>query len=82
LYWKKATKAGALASLWTGVLTSLFCMVFLHKAEAAPIGICKALFGKDVLIAIGQWPSVDPIVFALPLSTVAIILVSMLSKKQ
>ena len=34
LFWKKATKEGALASLWTGALASLFAMLFLHKAEA------------------------------------------------
>ena len=81
LYWKKATKAGALASIWTGAMTSLFCMVFLHRAEAAPIGICKALLGRDVLIDVYPWFAVDPIIFALPLSTVAIILVSLLGKK-
>jgi len=82
LYWKKATKAGALASLWTGAMTSLFCMVFLHKAEAAPIGICKALFGRDILVDVYPWFAVDPILFALPLSTAAIILVSIFWKKS
>jgi SSS family solute:Na+ symporter len=82
LYWKKATKTGALASLWTGALTSVFCMLFLHRAEAAPIGICNALFGKAVLIDAYPWPLIDPIIFALPLSTVAIILVSLWKKKN
>ena len=80
LYWKKATRKGALASLWTGALASVFCMVFLHRAEAAPIGICKALFGTDVLIDLYPWYAVDPIVFALPLSTAAIIVVSLLTR--
>ena len=82
LYWKKATKTGALASLWTGALASVFCMVFLHRAESAPIGICKALIGRDVLIDIYPWFAIDPLVFALPLSTAAIILVSVFGKKQ
>jgi len=81
LYWEKATKTGALASLWTGALASLFCMIFLHRAEAAPIGICKALFGRDVLIDVYPWFAVDPIVFALPLSTAAIIIVSLWKRK-
>ena len=81
LYWKKATRTGALASLWTGALTSVFCMVFLHRAESAPIGICKALLGRDVLIDVYPWFAVDPIVFALPLSTAAIILVSLWKKE-
>ncbi|MDL2309956.1 sodium:solute symporter family protein, partial [Parabacteroides sp. OttesenSCG-928-B22] len=41
LYWKKATRQGALASLGVGAFASIFCMVFLHKAEAAPIGLCN-----------------------------------------
>ena len=81
LYWKKATKAGATASLWTGAMTSLFCMVFMHRAESAPIGICKALFGRDVLIDVYPWFAVDPLIFALPLSTIAIIVVSLSGKK-
>lgn len=62
LYWKKATKAGALASLWTSGLVSLFAMLFLHKAEAVPVGLCKALFGKEVLIDIYPWYVIDPII--------------------
>ncbi|MDL2255586.1 sodium:solute symporter family protein [Parabacteroides sp. OttesenSCG-928-K15] len=82
LYWKKATRQGALASLWVGAIASLFCMVFLHKAEAAPIGVCKFLFGKDVLIDIYPWFAIDPIVFALPLSVLTIIGVSLAMQKK
>ena len=82
LYWKGATRTGAIASLWTGALASAFCMIFLHKAEAAPIGICKALLGRDVLIDIYPWFAIDPIVFALPLSSAAIILVSLWKKEN
>ncbi len=79
LYWKRATRRGALASLWTGTLASLFCMVFMHEKESAALGICKAIFGRDVLIEAYPFPLIDPIVFALPLSIIAIIVVSMLS---
>ncbi|MDR1561723.1 MAG: sodium:solute symporter family protein [Dysgonamonadaceae bacterium] len=82
LYWKKANRTGALASLWTGALASFICMVFLHRAEAAPIGICKALTGRDVLIDIYPWFAVDPIVFALPLSVVAMIAGTYLGKRK
>lgn len=82
LYWKNATRQGAIASLWVGGLASLFCMVFLHKAEAAPIGLCKALFGKDVLIDIYPWFAIDPIIFALPLSVLTIVIVSLLTREK
>ena len=82
LYWKKTTRTGALASLCIGLFTSLFCMLFLHKAEAVPIGLCRMLTGKDVLIETYPWFAVDPIVFALPISIITIVVVSLLSKPQ
>jgi len=82
LYWKGATRQGALASLWVGGLASLFAMLFLHKAEAAPVGLCKALFGQDVLIDVYPWHAIDPILFALPLSAITIVLVSLATQKK
>ncbi|MDR3267134.1 MAG: sodium:solute symporter family protein [Tannerella sp.] len=82
LYWKKATRQGAIASLWVGVFVSLFMMVFVHKAEAVPVGICRALTGKDVLIDIFPWFAIDPIVFALPVSILTIIVVSLMTQHK
>ncbi|MDH6312553.1 SSS family solute:Na+ symporter [Parabacteroides sp. PFB2-10] len=82
LYWKKATRQGALASLGVGAFASIFCMVFLHKAEAAPIGLCNWLFGKEVLIDVYPWFAIDPIVFALPLSVLTIIIVSLTTQRK
>lgn len=82
LYWKGATRQGALVSLWVGGLASLFAMLFLHKAEAAPVGLCKALFGQDVLIDVYPWHAIDPILFALPLSAITIVLVSLATQKK
>lgn len=79
---KKATKEGALASLWTGALASLFAMLFLHKAEAGAVGLCNMLSGRDVLIDIYPWFAIDPILFALPLSTVAMVLTSLITYKK
>lgn len=82
IFWKKATKEGALASLWTGALASLFAMLFLHKAEAGAVGLCNMLSGRDVLIDIYPWFAIDPILFALPLSTVAMVLTSLITYKK
>ena len=73
LYWKKTSKEAALASLWVGLLASLFAMLFLHKADAAPIGLCNLLTGHDTLIDTFPWFAIDPILFALPLSVITII---------
>ena len=82
LYWKKATKQGVMASLWVGTLGSAFALIFLHQKEAAAMGICKFLFGKDVLIETYPFPVIDPILFALPLSILAIVVVSLLTGQK
>ncbi len=82
LYWKKATRQGVLISLIAGSATSIFSMLFLHKAEAAPIGLCRMLTGKDVLIDVYPWFVIDPIVFALPVSIITIIVASLLTQSR
>ena len=82
LYWKKATRQGAMASLWTGASVSLFAMLFRHRAEAKPIGLCQMLTGKEVLIDTYTWFVIDSILFALPLSIPAIVIVSLMTQPK
>jgi SSS family solute:Na+ symporter len=82
LFWKGVTKQGAIASLWTGALVSLFVMLFMHKAEAVPFGVCKLLFGKDFLIEAYPWSLVDPILISFPLSMIVIFVVSKLTQSK
>ncbi|HII06282.1 MAG TPA: sodium:solute symporter family protein [Methanotrichaceae archaeon] len=77
LFWKRATKAGAIAGLVVGTFVSLFWLVFVHQKEAAALGIAKMVLGRDVLITSMPWPVVDPIVVALPLAFVATVAVSL-----
>ncbi|OPY43382.1 MAG: sodium/panthothenate symporter [Methanosaeta sp. PtaU1.Bin016] len=81
LYWRGATRFGAIAGMITGTLVTVFWYMFIHKAEAAPLGICKMLFGRDVLIAQMPWPVVDPIVVALPLAFLVTVAASLVTKK-
>ena len=46
------------------------------------MGICKALFGRDVLIEAYPFPVIDPILFALPLSVMAIVVVSWVTGRK
>jgi len=80
LFWKRATKEGAIAGLVVGTLTSLFWLILVHKKEAAALGISKALFGTDTLITSMPWPVVDPLVVALPLALAVTIIVSLMTK--
>jgi SSS family solute:Na+ symporter len=82
LYWRGVTRAGAIAGLLTGTFLTVFWYLFIHKAEAVPLGICKMLLGRDVLITQMPWPVVDPIVVALPVAMLVTIAVSLGTKKM
>lgn len=76
LYWKRATKAGAIASIVTGYSVSILGFVFLHVKESAPFGIAKALFGRDALLPF-PWTHVDPLFYALPAAALVFVIVSL-----
>jgi transporter, SSS family len=82
LYWKKVTAKGAMASMVTGLCVSLIGLLFLHKAEAQSVGLCKALFGKDYLTESYPFYMIDPIIYAFPLSILTIYVVSLLTQKN
>ncbi len=77
LYWRRATRIGVWVSIAVGVGASLTGLVFLHRKESAALGICRALFDCDELISCYPMPFVDPFVYALPLSVVALVVVSL-----
>ena len=79
LYWRRATRAGVWSAIAVGAGVSAFGLLFLHKKESALLGICKLLTGKTELISAHPWPYVDPFVYALPLSMVTLIVVSLLT---
>lgn len=78
LYWPRATKAGAIASMLVGSVTSLFLLGFIYAKGAASLGISKALFGKATLAGF-PWTVVDPIVIALPLAAITMVGVSLVT---
>ena len=67
-----ATKA-ALSSMVTGAVIWFVWIAFFHAAEAKPLGLCQAIFGKVTQLG-PPWTAVDPIVIALPVSLVVMIL--------
>ena len=80
LYWKRVTKAGAIAGLVAGFLSSLFWLLFGFKKSAEAVGISQALTGKSVVVTTLPWPTVDPIIIALPIAIIATIVVTYLTK--
>lgn len=78
LFSKRITRAGAVASMLVGFSVSLFWLLFIKAKEAGAIGLVKTVTGgKSSLVEDAlNWPSVDPIIVALPLSILAAIVVS------
>ncbi|WP_261130756.1 sodium:solute symporter family protein [Bacillus sp. Marseille-Q3570] len=77
LFWKGATRAGATYSIVTGFTASILGFLFFHQKEAAAFGISKAIFGKETVLAF-PWTHVDPLFYALPLSAIVFVVISLL----
>jgi SSS family solute:Na+ symporter len=82
LFWRRATRAGALASMIVGMLVSLFWLLLVKSKEAAAIGLVQQVTGgkTSILAAYPNWPVVDPVVVALPLAVLTLVLVSAFTK--
>jgi solute:Na+ symporter, SSS family len=82
LYCRWVTRAAVKASMATGLAVSAFWLVFVKDAEAQALGICNALFGvRSLAVNNPNWPVVDPLVIALPLSAIVLIAVSLFTKR-
>ncbi len=77
LFWRKATKKGALAGMFTGFGLSLLWLGFFQVKISGALGICKALFGTPSLIINSPWAGVDSIIIAFPLAIIVTIVVSL-----
>jgi solute:Na+ symporter, SSS family len=80
LYWKGATKAGAVSGMIVGVLSSVIWMLFIHTSTSAGLRISNFIFGVDGLLPY-PWSAVDPIFIAFPLAFIVTFLVSLFTKK-
>jgi len=82
LFFKRTTRAGAIASIVVGFAVTAFWLTFVKETESRALGICHALTGKYALfLDRPNWPVVDPLVVALPLSALVLIVVSLMTKR-
>lgn len=80
LYWPAATKAGALASTITGSLVSGFGYIFLHEQGAVAVGLVSRLLGRATLLPF-PWTHIEPLIYSLPVSTIVLVAVSLLTRR-
>lgn len=81
VYAKAPSTKAALCSMVTGAVIWFLWTAFFHAAEAKPLGICQAIFGKVTLLG-SPWTAVDPLVIALPISLVVMVLMQWQSGRQ
>lgn len=82
LYFKKLSRIAAISSMVTGACASTIWLFFFHGRNASVIGLCQLIFGKDHLLAgtaLEKLSQVDSILIGLPLATIVIIVVGLLT---
>ncbi len=83
LFFRRATRSGAIASIVAGFVVTAFWLTFIKETEARALGICKALTGRYALLLDSpNWPVMDPLVVALPLSLIVLIVVSIFTQPE
>ncbi len=80
LFWKRATKQGAISGFIAGLSVCLFWLFFVQVKEAKPIGLCKLIFGVDSLAGNSNLQYLDQMIISLPVSIIVTIIVSLLTK--
>jgi SSS family solute:Na+ symporter len=78
IYSRRMTKAGAIASMLVGFCVSTFWLAFVKVPECTVIGLVK----KSILATAPNWPVVDPLFIALPLSLLTVVVVSSFTRKS
>jgi len=82
LFTRWMTRAGAIASMIVGFVASTFWLTFIFAKEATALGVVQQVTGgKTSLLADHpNWPVVDPILVALPLSLLTAVVVSLMTR--
>ena len=81
LFFRGVTRAGAITSMTAGFVITAFWLLFIKDKEAKTLGLCQAIFDKSsLLLDKPNWPEVDPLVVALPISLAVLIIVSLFTR--
>ena len=66
------SRNAAVASLVTGASVWFLWTAFVHVKESSVLGLSQAIFGTPAVLE-GLWQAVDPLIIALPLSTLVLL---------
>jgi SSS family solute:Na+ symporter len=82
LFWKRMSRPAAIASMVMGFAVTAFWLLFVKAQEASAIGLVQKLTdGKASILADSpNWPVVDPLVVALPISILVAVVVTLVTR--
>ena len=82
LFFKRMTKQAAIWSMVVGFAVTGFWLLFVKAQEAGDIGLVQKITGGKTSILAGypNWPTVDPLIVALPISIIVAIIVCLATK--
>jgi solute:Na+ symporter, SSS family len=82
LFFKRMTRAAAIASMSVGFGVTAFWLLFVKEAEAGAIGLVRLFTqgSNSILSSYPNWPVVDPLIVALPLSVMTAVVVSLFTR--
>ena len=79
VYSRKPDETAARCSLVIGAVAWFLWALFVNTRYAAVFGLCKALTGNTSLAGL-PWSAIDPLIIALPLSTITILILQYYSQ--
>lgn len=79
IFSKNPSRRAAIASILLGTITWFIWTAFVHIKESEALGICQLLFGRPALLS-ATLQVVDPLIVALPLSTITLVAVIVLDR--
>ena len=82
LYCEKPIKFVAVSSIVVGTVSYLFSALFLNAGTCIFLPICKLITGTNVLFPDTTLAYLDPLMIALPLSTITLVLAILVKKKE
>jgi SSS family solute:Na+ symporter len=81
IFWKGATRQGAVAGFCAGLGISILVLLFSYEKVSASLGLCKAIFGQNSIFSGTIYKTWDPLLFAVPISMLTAWIVSLCTPK-
>lgn len=85
LYIKNISTKAVIIGMVTGLVVGLIFIFFVHEKQASSLQLCNLIFGKTSIVkdtAMAKLALIDPIIIALPASTIATIIGAIFTKNK